>query len=41
MFRTGKEKLSLLFAVFFVLFSFPFTAMAEEAVPQGKGEIIE
>ena len=42
MFRTGKEKLSLLFAVFFVLFSFPLTVMAEEVTaPQGKGEIIE
>ena len=42
MFKSGKGKLSLLFALAFVIFSFPLTAFAEgEASAQSKGEVIE
>ena len=42
MLKIGKEKLSLFFALAFMLFSFPITSLAEgQSAPQGKGEIIE
>ena len=42
MLKMETVKLSLFFALAFMLFSFPLTSLAEgESVPQGKGEIIE